>query len=450
MNADRACLDAPLPQASLVKREVARLRMTWKLAIGFLGMLLPAMVSGAAEMRFPPPDFNSAYSLPDLYMPPPPTSNGVWDAIILFVALSITTWMVFKARSRRGLFLMSIFSVAWFGFYRTGCICPVGSTQNVMAGVFLPNVGVSAVVLSFFVMPLLFSLFYGRVFCASVCPLGAMQELVAIAPIRISPALERVLSMGKYIYLGLATLGVATGAGFLVCRYDPFVGIWRMGHSYGMLLAGAVILLLGVFVARPYCRFMCPYGVLLGWMSKFSKFHLDIPPSPCVSCRLCEDSCPYNAIDMPTPQHLKEDPEVGKKRLRGYVFASPLIIAASAAMGYMMYEPLARMHPTVTLSERIAAEDLGLLEVNSILEAETFRGLDKTTQQLHMEAMGIREQFKVGGAWLGGFLGLIVALKLIGLSTVPKLDVYTPHKETCFSCGRCYPYCPVEAEPTIA
>jgi len=411
---------------------------------------LPAAISRAAEMRFPPPDFNSAYSLPDLYMPPPPTSNGVWDAIILFVALSITTWMVFQARSRRGLFLMSIFSVTWFGFYRTGCICPVGSTQNVMAGVFLPDVGVSVVVLSFFVMPLLFSLFYGRVFCASVCPLGAMQELVAIAPIRISPALERVLSMGKYVYLGLATLGVATGAGFLVCRYDPFVGIWRMGHSYGMLLAGAVILLLGVFVARPYCRFMCPYGVLLGWMSRFSKFHLDIPPSPCVSCRLCEDSCPYNAIDMPTPQHLKEDPEVGKKRLRGFVFASPVIIAVGALMGYMMYEPLSRMHPTVTLSERIAAEDLGIVEVNSLLESETFRILDKTTQQLHLEAMAIRENFKTGGAWLGGFLGLIIALKLIGLSTVPKLDVYTPHKETCFSCGRCYPYCPVEAEPTVA
>ena len=59
--------------------------------------------------------------------------------------------------------------------------------------------------------------------------------------------------------------------------------------------------------------------------------------------------------------------------------------------------------------------------------------------------MAIREKFKTGGAWLGGFIALIVALKLIGLSTVPKRDIYTPHKETCFSCGRCYPYCPVEA-----
>lgn len=400
-------------------------------------------------MRFPPPDFQTGYHLPDLHSPPPASSNGVKDAVILLAALIVTTWMVFKARSRRGLFLISIFSLAYFGFYRTGCICPVGSTQNVLAAVFIPDVSVSVAVLSFFVMPLLFSLFFGRVFCASVCPLGAMQELVAIAPIRISPALDRVLGLGRYFYLGLAVLGVATGSGFFICRWDPFVGIYRLGHSYGMLLAGAAILMLGVFVARPYCRFLCPYGVLLGWMSRFSKWHLDIPPSPCVNCRLCENSCPYNAIDMPTPQHLVQDPEIGKRRIRRLVFVSPLLIAVGATAGYLMYEPLSRMHPTVALSERVAAEDAGKIK-EDILESKTFRAANQTTTELHTEALAIRERFKKGGAWLGGFIALIISLKLISLSIVPKRDIYTPHKETCFSCGRCYPYCPVEAEPKRA
>ena len=418
--------------------------MKTKLAILVLGaVLLSATGAGAIELKFPPPDFQTPYGLPDLYNPPPAAGFGWWDSVILFGALSLATWFVFKSRSRRGLFLLSIFSVAFFGFYRRGCICPVGSTQNVMAATFIPDVGVSAIIVSFFVLPLLFSLFFGRVFCASVCPLGAMQELVAIAPIRISPALERVLSLGKYLYLGLATLGVATGAGFLICRYDPFVGIWRMGHSFNMLLAGGAILLLGVFVARPYCRFLCPYGVLLGWMSRFSKWHLDIPPSPCVSCRLCEDSCPYNAIDMPTPEHLVEDPETGKRRIRAYVFLSPAIILAGAFGGYMMHEPLSRLHPTVQLSERVAAEDLGNYQ-EEILESETFRTSDQTTESLHADALAIRGSFKKGGAWLGAFMALIICLKLIGLSIVKKRDIFTPHKETCFSCGRCYPYCPVE------
>lgn len=419
-------------------------------ALALLALLvLPAAVGAAAEMRFPPPDFQTGYTLPDLYTPPSASSNGIQDAVILFLALVATTWMVFKARSRQGLFVLSIFSLAYFGFYRTGCICPVGSTQNVMAAVFIPDVGVSVAVLSFFVMPLLFSLFFGRVFCASVCPLGAMQELVAIAPIRISPALDRTLGLGRYLYLGLAVLGVATGSGFFICRYDPFVGIYRLGHSYGMLLAGAVILLLGVFVARPYCRFLCPYGILLGWMSKFSKWHLDIPPSPCVSCRLCENSCPYNAIDMPTPAHLVQDPAIGKKRIRILVLLTPLVILVGAVGGYLMHEPLSRMHPKVALSERVALEDAKLVQ-GDLLESRTFRAGQQTTEALNAEAMAIRERFKTGGAWLGGFMALIICLKLIGLSSVPKREIYTPHKETCFSCGRCYPYCPVEAEPKRA
>ena len=121
-----------------------------KLILPALLLLLPATVCVAAEMRFPPPDFQTGYTLPDIHSPGSESSNGFQDAVILFIALSITTWIVFKSRSRRGLFIMSILSLGYFGFYRTGCICPVGSTQNVMAAVFVPDVGVSVAVLSFF------------------------------------------------------------------------------------------------------------------------------------------------------------------------------------------------------------------------------------------------------------------------------------------------------------
>lgn len=403
----------------------------------------------AIEMRFAPPDFQTGYTFPEVQSPPPSTWSGLWDVLLLFAALSASTWLVLKTRSRRGLFLLAIACTAYFGFWRKGCICPVGSLQNVAAGILLPDVGVSVAVVLFFVLPLVFSLFFGRVFCAAVCPLGAIQELVAVKPIRISSSLERALGLFKYVYLGLAILGVATAAGFWVCRFDPFVGLYRLGHSFNMLLAGGLMLVLGIFVARPYCRFLCPYGVLLGWMSRFSKWHLDIAPQgKCVDCRLCESSCPYNAMDMPTPLHLVEDYEVGIRRTRRLVVLLPLFVLLGAFAGFFMYEPLARMHPTVQLSERIAAEDLGLLP-EQILESETFRTGGTTVAQLHEEARTLRSEFKVGGALLGAFLGLIVGLKLVGLSIFRKRTVFEPHRETCFSCGRCYPYCPVEPEGSV-
>ena len=146
---------------------------------------------------------------------------------------------------------------------------------------------------------------------------------------------------------------------------------------------------------------------------------------------------------MPTPQHLVGDPAEGRKRVRRYVFLTPLFIALGALGGYMLYEPLSHMHPTVSLSERIAKEDRSLVSDVS-LEADTFRVEGKTAAELHAESLAIKEKFKTGSALLGAFMALIMSIKLIELSVVKKRTIFEPHKETCFSCGRCYPYCPVE------
>jgi len=102
---------------------------------------------------------------------------------VLFAALSLSAWLVLKRRSRPGLFALTIFSVIYFGFWRKGCVCAVGSVQNMVAAVVDPAYEVPLVVLVFFLLPLIFALLFGRVFCAAVCPLGAVQELVAIRPV---------------------------------------------------------------------------------------------------------------------------------------------------------------------------------------------------------------------------------------------------------------------------
>lgn len=111
--------------------------------------------------------------------------------------------------------------------------------------------------------------------------------------------LETPLRLLPYLYLGLAVLFAATGAGFIICQYDPFVGFFRFSATFNIIIFGLFLLLLGTVVARPYCRYLCPLSVLLNWFSRVSRKHVNITPSECNLCRLCEESCPFEAINMP-------------------------------------------------------------------------------------------------------------------------------------------------------
>jgi NosR/NirI family nitrous oxide reductase transcriptional regulator len=84
-----------------------------------------------AQDRFPRPEFESGYIYPVEQMPL--QRSLAWEYIdvsVLFLALCVTTWLALKKRSRQGLIWVAVFSLAYFGFFREGCICAVGSVQN--------------------------------------------------------------------------------------------------------------------------------------------------------------------------------------------------------------------------------------------------------------------------------------------------------------------------------
>jgi len=178
----------------------------------------------------------------------------------------------------------------------------VGSIQNVSLAIARPEYVLPFTVVLIFALPLLFALIFGRVFCAGVCPLGALQEIVLVKPVRLPRWLAEALGVLPFVYLGAAVLFAATNTMFIVCRYDPFVPFFRLAGPLHMLLIGAGTLLLSTFIGRPYCRFLCPYGALLSMFSRFSWRKISVTPDECVVCSLCHDACPFDAIESPTPQ----------------------------------------------------------------------------------------------------------------------------------------------------
>ena len=178
--------------------------------------------------------------------PGPRSAIMEWvDVGILVLALSAATYYSLKRVSRKAIFILSVGSVLYFGFYREGCVCPIGSIQNVALGLAGTGYVVPLGVIALFLLPLLFALFVGRVFCASVCPLGAAQEMVIIKPIQVNKGVKHFLSLVPYLYLGTGILFAYIGADFIICKYDPFIGFYRMGANFGMFLFSGAVLLVG-------------------------------------------------------------------------------------------------------------------------------------------------------------------------------------------------------------
>jgi ferredoxin len=290
---------------------------------------------------------------------------------------------------------------------------------------------------------LIFALFFGRTFCAAVCPLGAVQDAVVLKPAHVQPWLAQVLGILPYIYLGLGVLFAATGAGFIICEYDPFVGFFRFGASFNMVIFGAFLLLLGTVVARPYCRFLCPYGVLLNWMSRLAKWHVKITPTDCINCRLCEESCPFGAISKPNETAYQGNRTAGIKSLTLQFVLLPVIVLASGWVMSRLNITLSGQHRTVSLAREIVLEDAGI-QTEMTDETKAFRAAGRETEDLLSEAAVIQDRFRTGGWFLGGFLGLILSVKLINLSVFRKRPEYDIDMGNCLSCGRCFSYCPYE------
>jgi NosR/NirI family transcriptional regulator, nitrous oxide reductase regulator len=290
---------------------------------------------------------------------------------------------------------------------------------------------------------LIFTLFFGRTFCAAVCPLGAAQEVVALRPVRVPEWLEHALGIVPYLYLGAAVLFAATQSTFVICNYDPFVAFFRLSGSINMLVFGVCLLVIGVFVGRPYCRYLCPYGAILGLLSKVSKWHATIPPDECIKCRLCEDVCPYGAIREPTVEQSPAERVRARRRLAGMLVLLPVLVVLGSWLGQRMAVPLSRLHATVRLAEQVRMEETGRVE-GTTDASDAFRNTGRAAKELYAEAIGLRHEFARAGLWLGAWVGLVIGAKLIHLSVRRRRWDYQPDKAACVSCGRCFWYCPPE------
>ncbi|MFW6168854.1 MAG: 4Fe-4S binding protein [Planctomycetota bacterium] len=412
------------------------------LLIAVAGFLFLGLATNGAGELIPVPSF-SDHEVPTAELAR--ADSPVWELVhvgILLAALVLATYFALVLRSRKYLLVLTVACLVWFGFVRGGCVCSVGSTQNVAQGLCDPEFTIPLGVLAFFALPLVFTLFFGRTFCAAVCPLGAVQEVLAVRSIKVPRWLDQALGLIPFMYLGAAVLFAATGTAYIICRYDPIVAVFRANGNVNMVVITGCVLLIGLVVGRPYCRYLCPYGALLGLCSRFSKWHVRIVPGECITCHLCEDACPYGAIESPVAAQASEERAQGRRYLGWLLLGVPGIIALMAWSGTFWGIPLSRLDFDVRLAEQVRLEETRQAEETDASDA--FRNEGRSRSELYAEGIERQKRYAHLGGWLGAWIGLVLSAKLIQLSVRRQHADYQPRQSDCVSCGRCYKACPVE------
>lgn len=289
------------------------------LALCFLAPTVFAQDAG--ECLRPPTqelaDYKEAY-VPQQFLHEP-FSWEVADVVVLAIMLAVASLLSVRHHPKCRFTALAVIGLSYFGLFRGGCICPVGATTNFFIGLAAPEL-IGKVVAVLFLLPLVTAFFFGRVFCTSACPLGAIQHLLARKNGYQVPArLDKVLRLFPFFLLAATAWGALRSGIFLACKLDVYKPLFFTGHAWAgqladrlggtltephLLLVGDLFvwltlgfaLLLGVFVPRPFCRYACPYSVLLGFFSKIGLRKRQVDPESCFACVMCTKTCPVQAI----------------------------------------------------------------------------------------------------------------------------------------------------------
>ncbi len=136
------------------------------------------------------------------------------------------------------------------------------------------------------------TLLFGRIFCGSICPLGALQELASLAPVpRLKPRVKRELYALRFVALALVIVAALLFS-VSVLAILGVLDLFLLSLSVGSLVM-LTILVASLFFYRPFCRILCPLGAVLSLAGMGSRFKLRRNPS-CIECGKCEFICPVD------------------------------------------------------------------------------------------------------------------------------------------------------------
>ena len=147
-----------------------------------------------------------------------------------------------------------------------------------------------------------------RSFCSWLCPMGTLSEYlwklgkkVLRGNLRLPRWLDMPLRGLKYLLLGffLFVIGSMSAVAldeFMRTPYGLIADVKMLNFFRSMSTSAAIVVaalvLLSVVIENFWCRYLCPYGALMGLASLLSPLKIRRNPSACINCGKCAHACP--------------------------------------------------------------------------------------------------------------------------------------------------------------
>jgi len=154
--------------------------------------------------------------------------------------------------------------------------------------------------------------------CAWGCQVGVLQDLI----FRTNQTAQKKAIIGQQIkvpfaisngiravFLFIFTVVAFTWGADIIDPLDPF----KIYKPLYLTLTGVIfvgtLLILSLFVYRPWCHLFCPFG-LVGWLvEKISRIRISVDYETCIACQKCATACPSTVMGAILKQDKKTIPD---------------------------------------------------------------------------------------------------------------------------------------------
>jgi polyferredoxin len=209
--------------------------------------------------------------------------------IYALVVIGVVAYLWYSHRWRQWIGWLLLTVAAALGFLIFSPVAPYQLQQLALRDV--QGLGAPLIVgATGLTLVLLLTVIFGRFFCGYACPVGAVQEIAYLAPVpKLRPQQKVAFMVVRGVFFVIFLIMAVVFSASLLA----FFGI----HDFFNLAlsAGSVVFLIMLLVSlvfyRPFCRLVCPYGLVLSLGAAKSLFRLRRTDA-CIECGKCEKACP--------------------------------------------------------------------------------------------------------------------------------------------------------------